>query len=161
MAGPTQLDRIEAALAGLTADVAAVRSLVLNVINREIQMAANLDTLTAALDAVNAATSQEAALLAADTATLAQIQAAQAAAGPKLDAIQALITDLANTAGIPQSVLDKAAAAQLAVSALVSASTANGTALATVASNTTAQSARLDALAVDPRNPVPTPPPAG
>lgn len=161
MADATQLDRIEAAIASLAGDVAAVRSLVQNIITREIQMATSLETVTAALAAVNTATSQEAALLAADTATLAQIQAAQTAAGPKLDAIQALITSLVNTAGIPQSLVDAANAAQTAVTALVASSTANGAALATVASSTTAQSARLDQLAQDPRNPVPTPPPAG
>lgn len=127
---------------------------------REQIMSTNLDTLQAALDAVNTATSQEAALLVVDTAALAQIQATQAANGPKLDAIQELITDLVATNGVPQSVLDKAAAAQAAVTALVASSTANGAALAAVSSNTTAQSARLDQLAVDPRNPVPTPPPA-
>jgi hypothetical protein len=92
----------------------------------------NLDSLNTALDALNTATSQEAALLQADTA--------------KLDTIQALITDLANTAGVPQSVLDKATAIQAA--------------LAGVVSTTTDQAARLDALGKDPRNPVPTPPPA-
>lgn len=132
MADPTQLDRIEAAIASLAADVAGVRSLVQNSITREIQMATNLDTLTAALAAVNTATSQEAALLAADTA--------------KLDAIQALITSLVNTAGVPQSVLDTAAQIQAAITGVVS--------------TTAQQAARLDQLGQDPRNPVPTPPPA-
>lgn len=161
MSNPTQLDRIEAAVASLAGDIAGVRALVQNTIAREIQMATSLDTLNAALDAVNTATSQEATLLAADTATLAQIQTAQAADGPKFDAIQALITSLLNTAGIPQSVLDKASAAQAAVAGLVATSTSNAAALASVQTNTTAQSARLDQLATDPRNPVPTPPPAG
>lgn len=159
MAAPTQLDRIEAAQAELAADIAALRSLLQNIVTREIQIMSNQDVLKAALDAVNAATSQEAALLATDTAILAQIQATQASNGPKLDTIQALILDLLNTAGIPQSILDQAMAAQAAVAALVASSTANGTALASVASNTTDQSARLDQLARDPRNPVPTPPP--
>jgi len=125
MADPTQLDRIEAAVANVT-------QLVRTILSQELLMANNLDTLNAALDALNTATSQEAALLAAD--------------GAKLDKIQALITDLVNTAGVPQSVLDKAAAIQAAV--------------AGVAATTTAQAARLDALGVDPRNPVPVPPPA-
>lgn len=132
MAGQTQLDRIEAAIAILVADLAAVRSLVQTVLTREITMANNLDTLQEALDALNTATSAEAALLAADTA--------------KLDKIQALITDLVQTAGVPQSALDKVAAIQAA--------------LADVSATTTAQAGRLDQLGVDPRNPVPTPPPA-
>lgn len=132
MADPTQFDRIEAAIASLAADVAGVRSLVQNSITREIQMATNLDTLTAALAALNTATSQEAALLQADNA--------------KLDTIQALIASIMNTAGVPQSVLDTAAQIQTALSGVV------GT--------TTAQAARLDQLGQDPRNPVPTPPPA-
>lgn len=95
------------------------------------QMANNLDTLNTALDALNAATTQEAALLQAD--------------GAKLDAVQALITSIANTAGVPQSVIDKVTQAQTALSGVIA--------------TTTAQAARLDALAVDPTNPVPTPPP--
>ena len=94
-------------------------------------MATNLDTLNAALDALNTTTSQEAALLQADTA--------------KLDAVQALITSIVNTAGVPQSVIDKANQVQAALSDVVA--------------TTTAQATRLDQLAQDPTNPVPTPPP--
>jgi len=94
-------------------------------------MANNLDTLQTALEALNAATSQEAALITAQNA--------------KLDKVQSLITDLVSTAGVPQEVLDKAAAIQTALNEMVTASTA--------------QAARLDSLGTDPRNPVPTPPP--
>jgi hypothetical protein len=132
MADPTQLDRIEAAQASLAADIAGLRSLLLNIVTREIQIMSNQDIMKAALDAVATATSQEAALL---TANL-----------PKLDKIQALITDLVNTAGVPQSMIDQAAAIQAAI--------------ADVVTTTTAQAGRLDVLGNDPRNPVPTPPPA-
>jgi hypothetical protein len=160
MAEPTQLDRIEAKLATVELEQRQQTALLTALVTGGQLIMSNLDTLNAALSAVNAATSQEAALLATDTATLAQIQATQASNGPKLDAIQALITSLVNTAGIPQSVLDAAAAAQTAVNGLVASSTANSAALAAVQSNTTAQAARLDQLGTDPRNPVPTPPPS-
>lgn len=94
-------------------------------------MATNIEVLQSALDQLNTTTSQESALLAAD--------------GAKLDTIQALITDLVNTAGVPQSVLDKVLAIQATVSDVVS--------------STSAQAARLDQLGRDPRNPVPTPAP--
>lgn len=155
----SQLDRIELAIASLAADVAAVRSLQQQILAKEIEVANNQQVLEAALDALNTATSQEAALQAADNALLTQIAAAQAADQPRLDTIQALINDLVNTAGIPQSIVDKATAAQTAVEALVASGTSNSSALATVQSNQTAQSARLDQLGRDPRNPVPTPPP--
>lgn len=106
-------------------------ALLQRVLQGQHQMANNLDTLNAALDALNTATSQEASLLQAD--------------GAKLDAIQALITSIVNTAGVPQSVIDKATQIQ--------------TALTGVIATTTAQAARLDQLAVDPTNPVPTPTP--
>lgn len=95
-------------------------------------MATNLDTLTAALDQINTATTQEAQLLQADTA--------------KLDAIQALVNTILSTAGVPQAVLDKATQIQ--------------TALADVVATTTAQAARLDQIAQTPTNPVPPPAPA-
>jgi hypothetical protein len=166
MAEPTLSD-VMAALVAIKSELNTVKlqntqqtALLSSLVTGDQLIMSNLDTLTAALSAVNAATSQEAALLAADTATLAQIQATQASNGPKLDAIQALITSLVNTAGVPQSVLDAAAAAQTAVNGLVASSTANGAALAAVQSSTTAQSSRLDQLGQDPRNPVPVPPPA-
>ncbi len=94
-------------------------------------MATNLETLQAALDALNTTTTQEATLLQADTA--------------KLDSIQALITSILSTTGVPQSVLDQAAAIQAQLTGVVA--------------STTAQAARLDQLATDPRNPVPVPAP--
>jgi hypothetical protein len=128
----TQLDRIELALANLAADLAAVRSLIQQIFLKEINMATNQEALAAALAQLNTTTSQEAALLAADTG--------------KLDAIKALIDNLISTAGVPQSVLDLAAQIQATVDGVVA--------------TTTAQASRLDQLATDPRNPVPVPPPA-
>jgi len=131
MADPTQLDRIEAAQADLAADMAAVRSLLQTIVTKEIQIMSNQDAMKAALDAVNTATSQEAALL----LTL----------NPKLDAVQALITNLVNTAGVPQSLIDEANAILPGLQG--------------ISATTTAQAARLDAMGVDPRNPVPVAPP--
>ena len=95
-------------------------------------MATNLETLNAALQTLNETTSAEATLLQASTA--------------KLDAIKSLIDTLVSTSGVPQNVLDMAAQIQSQLSGVVA--------------STTAQAARLDQLAVDPRNPVPVPPPA-
>jgi hypothetical protein len=107
-------------------------ALLVALVNKGKLIMSNLDTANAALEAINAATSQEAVLLQANIA--------------KLDAVQALITDLVNTAGVPQAFLDKAAQIQAALSGVVDA--------------TTAQSSRLDQIATDPRNPVPVSPPA-
>lgn len=130
MAEPTLSD-VMARLATIELEQRQQTALLTALVTGGQLMANNLDTLNAALDALNTATSQEAALLAAD--------------GAKLDKVQALITDLVQTSGVPQSVLDKAAAIQAAIG--------------DVMTTTTAQAARLDALAVDPRNPVPVAPP--
>lgn len=95
-------------------------------------MATNQEILNAAFVQLNETTSAEATLLTANNA--------------KLDGIKALIDNLVNTAGVPQSVIDQATQIQAQIAAIVTA--------------TTAQASRLDQLAVDPRNPVPVPPPA-
>lgn len=131
MAEPTLSD-VMARLATIELEQRQQTALLTALVTGGQLMSTNLDTLNAALDALNTATSQEAALLAAD--------------GAKLDKVQALIADLVQTAGVPQSVLDKAAAIQAAIGDVVT--------------TTTAQAARLDALAVDPRDPVPVAPPS-
>lgn len=131
MAEP-KLSDVVARLVRMELELREQTALLVALVNGERIIMTNLDTLTAALDQLNTTTSQEATLLQADTA--------------KLDAIQALITDIVQTAGVPQSVLDKATQIQAALSGVVDA--------------TTAQAARLDQLAQDPRNPVPVPPPA-
>lgn len=149
MADPTQADRIEAAVSGLASDFAATRATLQTILTREITMANTQDTnqqiLQAALDAINTTTSQEATLLSQATA---QLQAD----GGKMDAIQTLITSILSTTGVPQSVLDQAAAIQQALGAVATSTSA-------IISTNTALAARLDQLAVDPRNPVPVPPP--
>jgi hypothetical protein len=102
------------------------------ILERLTTMATRQEDMQAALDALNASTSQESALLAANNA--------------KLDAVQALITELVNTAGIPQALIDQANAIRTTLSGVIDSSTA--------------QAARLDQLAVDPRNPVPSPTPS-
>lgn len=119
MAEPTLSD-VMARLATIELEQRQQTALLTALVTGGQLMSTNLDTLNAALDALNTATSQEAALLAAD--------------GAKLDKVQALIADLVQTAGVPQSVLDKAAAIQAAIGDVVT--------------TTTAQAARLDALAV-------------
>jgi hypothetical protein len=132
MASPTQLDRIEKAVSDLQTKVRELTGLDRVTLSEVLTMATNQEVLQAALDQLNTTTSQESDLLTAQTA--------------KLDKIGQLITDLVNTSGVPQSVIDQANAIQAALSGVVS--------------STTAQAARLDQLGVDPRNPVPTPPPA-
>jgi hypothetical protein len=96
-------------------------------------MAITLASLAAQLDA---ATTAEATALAAQTT---QIDAVQTEIQSLFDRLQA--------AGVSQGILDSL---QGSVARL------GGTSTALVA-----QSARLTAMAVDPANPVPTPPPAG
>jgi|SRR5271154_6895635 len=140
MAEPTlsdiaaKLDAIARAQAKIELEQRQQTALLAALVEGQQLMATNIETLQAALDQLNTATSQEAALLTADAG--------------KLDKIGALIADLvaaANTAGVPQSILDQAAAIQ--------------TALTGVVQTTTAQAARLDVLGTDPRNPVPVQPP--
>jgi uncharacterized protein (UPF0147 family) len=137
MAEPTLSD-VMALLAHMRAEQAKIEleqrqqtALLTALVEGQQIMATNLETLQAALDALNTTTTQEATLLQADTA--------------KLDVIQTLITSILSTTGVPQSVLDQAAAIQAQLTGVVA--------------STTAQAARLDQLATDPRNPVPTPPP--
>jgi hypothetical protein len=130
-----RLDRIEELLAGIISqgnnERARENAHYKQILERLTTMATNLETMQAALDALNAATSQEAALLTAD--------------GEKLDKIQTLITDLVNSGGVPQTLIDQA-------NAIVAS-------IADVQASTTAQASRLDQLGTDPRNPVPTPAP--
>ena len=130
MAAPTLSD-VMARLATIELEQRQQTALLTALVNGQQLMANNLEILQTALDQLNTATSQEAALITAQNG--------------KLDTISALITDLVNTAGVPQSVLDKAATIQTAITDLITTSTV--------------QAARLDALGVDPRNPVPTPVP--
>lgn len=127
-----RLDRIEELLVALLAKAdnerARENAHYLKILERLNHMATKQEDMQAALDALNVSTSQESALLAANTA--------------KLDAVQALITDLVNTAGIPQALIDQANAIKMTLTGVVDSSTA--------------QAARLDQLAVDPRNPVPS-----
>ncbi len=128
----TALDRIEHKLDLLLSRQTELLQLTRTTLTEALAMASNQEQLQAAVDQLNTTTSQEAALLIANAA--------------KLDTIGTLITDLVNTEGVPQSILDKAAAIQSALNDVVS--------------TTTAQAGRLDALGVDPRNPVPVKPPA-
>ena len=131
MAEPT-LDAIMAKLAVIELEQRQQTALLTALVTGDELIMTNLDTLTNTLAAIDTAPSQEAALLQADTV--------------KLDAISSLISDIVQTTGVPQSVLDKAAQIQEALSGVVT--------------STIAQASRLDQLAVDPRNPVPVAPPA-
>lgn len=133
MADQTQSDRIEAKIATVELEQRQQTALLTALTDGIQLMAITLASLAAQLDA---ATTAEATALAAQTT---QIDAVQTEIQSLFDRLQA--------AGVSQGILDSL---QGSVARL------GGTSTALVA-----QSARLTAMAVDPANPVPTPPPAG
>jgi len=115
----TQLDRIEAMLVTQGRKLDELLAIGRTNLIGELNTASNLDTLITAVAALNTATSQEATLLQTAVDGIGGISTALsgatttiAAEGTKLDAIQKVIDDLRQTAGVPQSLLDQLASVQ-------------------------------------------------
>jgi hypothetical protein len=146
MAAPTQLDRIEAKLAKVELEQQQHTGLLVS-LNAGAQLAMSQVTdLAAQLDA---ATTAEAAALAAVSTKID-------AENVKIDAVQVELQSLFDrlvAAGTPQATLDSLTASIAKLGGSSTTLTAAGDAL-------DAQAVRLTAMAVDPTNPVPTPPPA-
>lgn len=132
MAAPTQLDRIEAKLTTLILQGQLSLNYLSTIIQGESDMALSVAQLAAQ---INDATNAEAAALAAQAAAIDGVKAE----------VQSLFDRLQAAGQTPQDVLDTLAAS---VSRL-------GASSATL----TDQTARLQALSVDPTNPVPVPAP--
>jgi hypothetical protein len=142
----TQLDRIEAKIAKMELEQQQQTALLASLVaGGQLAMSAVTD-LAAQLDA---ATTAEAAALAAVSTKID-------AENTKIDAVQAELQSLFDrlvAAGTPQATLDS-------LSASIAKLGTSSTTLGTAGDALDAQAVRLTAMASDPQNPVPTPPPA-
>jgi chromosome segregation ATPase len=147
MAAPTQLDRIEAKLATIETE--------------QQEQTGLLDSLrakgTLTMSAVSDLAAQLDAATTAEADALSIVSAKIDAENTKIDGVQAELQSLFDRLqeqGVSRPVLDS-------IQSSITKLGGSTTALADAGASLDVQAARLTGMAVDPSNPVPTPPPAG